>query len=370
MTIQTLFLYYLTLSTPFLLGFGPPRLTDRELAPTRRVTPAELRVIVEGQAPPEIAADALLVYDVDADRILYQRAMSESRPVASLTKLMTALLVWEEATLSDSVTILPEDLIGGATMGLRAGETLTVDELLWGLLVPSGNDAAMALARHVGGSVEAFVARMNERATELGLTASSFRNPHGLDAPEHLSSARDLLTLTQLNQAYPRFREMTATAVTTVAGYALESTNELLITYPGAVGVKTGTTDAAGQCLIAEIVRDGHPVLIEVLGSSDRYEDVRRLHAYYLSNYEWLSGDANRLAMLNRLRDDQGELWYLAAGGEGPNALVRRGEYPGLQAFRRIERPPAGPWAAGMTVGTLEWRLGDQLVGTQSLVLR
>ena len=138
----------------------------------RRLTPAELRNWSETLAPPEISAAALLVYDVDAEQILFERAMDEALPMASLTKLMTSLLVWEADDLNATVTIEAADLVGGASMGLIAGDRLTVEELLWGLLVPSGNDAAMALARHVGGSVDAFVARMNERAAELGLTAT------------------------------------------------------------------------------------------------------------------------------------------------------------------------------------------------------
>ena len=365
-------LLLLFLSAFFLVGFGPPRLTDREIAPLRRLTPAELRNWSETLAPPEISADALLVYDVDAEQILFERAMDEALPMASLTKLMTSLLVWEADDLNATVTIEAADLVGGASMGLIAGDRLTVEELLWGLLVPSGNDAAMALARHVGGSVEAFVARMNERAAELGLTATSFRNPHGFDAPGHVSSAADLLSLTLRNQTTPRFNEMVATAETTVAGYPVKNTNDLLITDADANGIKTGTTPAAGQCLIAEFDDgSGHRVIIEVLGSTDRYEDVRKLRLYYEQNYEWLSGNADRMPLLNRLYDDDGALWYLAAQGDAPSTLVRRGEYPALQGYRRITRPPTGtPWQAGMAVGTLEWRLGDQLVGTQMLTLR
>lgn len=367
---RRLLLGLLTICAAFLTGFGPPRLTDRELSPTRRLDSADLRALLEAQNEPDISAAALLVYDVDADGILYARAMDEARPVASLTKLMTALLVLEAGNLDAQVTIADDDLIGGAAMGLIAGDTLTVEELLWGLLVPSGNDAAMALARHTAGSADEFTAQMNARADELGLTASAFRNPHGLDESGHVSSAQDLLTLTRLAQEFPLFRTITATAATTVGGYKLENTNELLTTYAGTTGVKTGTTDLAGQCLIAEITRDGHPLIIEVLGSRNRYEDVRRLHAYYQANYVWLNGDFRALDLLNRLRDESGTLWYMTAEGDAPQSLVARGAYPGLQAYRRIERPAGSAWFAGMVVGVVEWRLGDQVVGRQRLILR
>lgn len=367
-------LLLLTLLIPaaFLLtGFGPPRLTDRDQAPTRRLSTGQLRVWALSQEPPDVSAPALLLHDVDAGRTLYARAPDEPRPMASLTKLMTALLVLESGDLDARVTIQPDDLVGGASMGLAAGETLTVEELLWGLLIPSGNDAAMALARHVGGSVDAFVDMMNARAAEMGLTATAFKNPHGFDAEGHASSPADLLALTQADLAYPLFREIVATAETTVAGHPLRNTNQLLGLYPGANGVKTGTTPLAGQCLVASIERGGHQVLAIVLGSGDRYEDVRRLYSHYQANYAWLDGDPRRLAVLNRLYDANGHLWYLAATGDPPAVLVPRWEYPTLQAYRRIQRPPAGTaWQPGLTVGVLEWRLGDQIVGSQPLVLR
>ena len=354
-----------------LTGFGPPRLTDSDHSPTRRLSPAQLQAWSEAQTAPNVDAPALLLYDVDADRILYTRAPDDARPMASLTKLMTSLLVLEANDLDAVVTIKAGDLLDGATMGLAVGEQLTVENLLWGLLVPSGNDAAMALARHTAGSVDAFVAQMNGRAAELGLTATHFENPHGFDADSHVSSPSDLLILTQANRAYPRFLEIVATAETTVAGHPLRNTNQFLGLYPGANGVKTGTTPAAGQCLVASIERDGHTAITLVMGSGDRYEDVRNLYDHYQNNYRWLNGDPRALSILNRLHDDDGQLWYLAASGEPPAALAPRWEYPAMQAYRHIQRPAIGiPWQAGMTVGQLEWRLGDQIVGSQSLMLR
>jgi len=367
------FLIFLLLIASGLLltGFGPPQLTDSDRSPTRRLTPAQLQAWAEAQQAPDISASALLLYDVDADRVLYTRAPDDARPMASLTKLMTALLVLEADDLDATVTIKAGDLVDGATMGLRMGEQLTVEALLWGLLIPSGNDAAMALARHTAGSVDAFVAQMNARAAELGLTASSFKNPHGFDANGHVSSPVDLLRLTQADRAYPLFLEIVSTAETTVAGHPLRSTNQFLGLYPGATGVKTGTTPAAGQCLIASIERNGHTAITLVLDSDDRYEDVRAIYDYYQANYAWLTGDPRALSVLNRLYDDNGQLWYLAATGDPPAALAPRWEYPALQAVRRIQRPADGiPWQPGMIVGQLEWRLGGKIVGSQPLVLR
>ena len=177
--------------------------------------------------------------------------------MASTTKIMTALLVLEQANLNDVVTVFPAALVGEASMGLVAGESLTVEDLLWGLLLRSGNDAAAALAEHVAGSQQAFVDLMNQRAAELGLTSTHFANPHGLDAPDHYSSAEDLWRLAELAMANPAFRTMVATQSHEAAGRQLFNINELLGLYPGADGIKTGTSDAAGQCLVGSASQDG-----------------------------------------------------------------------------------------------------------------
>jgi D-alanyl-D-alanine carboxypeptidase (penicillin-binding protein 5/6) len=255
-------------------------------------------------------------------------------------------------------------------MGLVAGERLTVEQLLWGLLIPSGNDAAMALARHSAGSVDAFVERMNQRSQALGLRQTHFANPHGLDATGHVSSAADLLALTRQLWGYPLFREIVQTAEITIAGHPLRSTNELLTTFSGANGVKTGTSDAAGQCLLASIERNDHLLWIIVLGSQDRYADTRALVAHAEANYSWATGNPNELSALNRVYGENGTVWYLRAVGAPPALLVHPWETSQLRAYRRLQLPPSElPWQPGMEVGMLEWLLDDKIVGRQSLVL-
>ena len=354
----------------FLCGFGPPRLTDRDIAPTVRLSIGQLQAIAYAQQQPELTAKAWLFYDVDADRILYEQNAEAALPPASLTKLMTALLVLERSDLATEVTVQAADLIDGASMGLVAGETLTVEQLLRGLLIPSGNDAAMALARHTWGTVERFVLRMNERAQELGLAQTRFANPHGFDARNHESSAADLLTLTRMLLAYPLFREIVAQPNAEVAGHLLRNTNRLLGSFDGADGVKTGTTPAAGQCLVASVMRNDHQILLVLLGSRDRYADARRLYAAYESAFAWEGGASSALSVLNRLYDPDGNLWFLRAEGEAPQLLQQRwGSLP-LQPYRRLRLPDEGVvWRAGMQVGTLEWRLGNRVIGSQLLIL-
>ncbi|MGB5049640.1 MAG: serine hydrolase, partial [Caldilineaceae bacterium] len=313
---------------------------------------------------------AVLVYDVDADRVLIQSAAETDRAPASLAKLMTALLILEKGGLDQRVVVEREDLVGEATMGLARGELLTVEELLWGLLIPSGNDAAMALARHHSGQVHLFVQRMNLRAQELGLTQTNFLNPHGFDEPGQITSAQDLLTLTRLLWGFPLFRQIVGTQSTTVAGHALVSTNQLLGTYPGANGVKTGTTTAAGQNLVAGIDRNGHQLFAVILGSQDRYFDARTLVAAADNSFAWANlGSGKRLTALDRVFDIDQKRWFIQAESETPALFLPIWERQQLSLYRRLQLPPAGLWSSGASAGVLEWRMGEKTVATQRLVL-
>lgn len=278
-------------------GFRPVGLSDGEPSPIT-VTPAAADRLV-GPPPPTLSARAaLLVDDLTGQPMLAIRA-GDRLPPASITKLMTALLVAESGRYFDSITIQGADLIGGSTMGLVNGESLAARDLLDGLLLPSGNDAAMALARHFGNRlpgpgrpVARFVAQMNQRAADLGLTDTTFRNPSGLDEPGQVSSANDLARLTRVVMRQPVLAQIVAQPSVQVQGarraYALRSTNQLLGHYAGTLGVKTGTTDAAGECLVALIERQGQRVIAVVLGSTDRYSDTMSLVDWGFDNFKWL----------------------------------------------------------------------------------
>jgi D-alanyl-D-alanine carboxypeptidase (penicillin-binding protein 5/6) len=352
-----------------LSGFGPPRLIDREVAPTQRLSVGELQAWAAQTQLPDVTARAYVVYDLANDKVLMQQDSATQLAPASLTKLMTALLVFEHGRLADEVTVEARDLVGDATMGLVQGEVVTVTDLLWGMLVASGNDAAMALARHIGGDMNGFVAQMNTRAGKLGLRQTHFANPHGLDAPGHVSSAADLLTITRLLWEDPLFRAMVGTASITRAGHELRSTNEWLTTFPGATGVKTGTTDAAGECLIASVEREGSTVLLVLLGSRARYQDAEKLYAAAAAGYRRHAPDPRALSILNRIYGEGG-VWFVDVTGEPPQVLVRQPGGPEVNGFRRVEVEPSHPLESGMRVGVLEWRLGDAVVGTQPLVVR
>lgn len=209
---------------------------------------------------------------------LWARSPDAPRAPASLTKIMTALLALEQGVDPRAwARISPRAARAtGSRLGLRAGESLRTGDLLAAALVSSANDACLALAEHLGGSAEAFVARMNARARALGLGATTFRNPCGHDAPGHRSSARDLLRLTRAALALPAFRELVGrerVRVETRGGRVLEAAtgNALLGRLAGARGVKSGFTPGAGKCLVALAERGGIEVLLVLLDAPDRW---------------------------------------------------------------------------------------------------
>lgn len=248
---------------------------------------AQIPIPLEGlpiPQPPSVTAHSWILYDETFDQVLGELDADEQRPMASTTKMMTAIVVLENSTLTDRVTISTNAAEAGESeIGLYAGESMTVDDLLYALLLQSANDAAVALAEHVGGSVASFVRMMNDKAAELGLENTHFANPHGLDAERHYSSARDLLSIARYGMANPEFAEIVKTTTykmpATPDGTAREArlSNELVRTYEGAFGVKTGYTDKAGLTLIAGAERDGRRIYAVVMDSDDHFADSAQL---------------------------------------------------------------------------------------------
>ena len=199
-------------------------------------------------APNDSAHSAVLV-DAATGRVLYEKNADACSLIASTTKIMTALIICEQCDLQDIVTV-PAEAVGveGSSLALTAGEKLTVEALLYGMMLRSGNDAAAALAIYSAGSIPAFAEKMNRRAAELGLRGTHFENPHGLDADTHYSTARDLARLACAALKNADLRRIVGTKTITVGGRALTNHNKLLWRYPGATGVKTGYTKKPGAC--------------------------------------------------------------------------------------------------------------------------
>ncbi|HXG42256.1 MAG TPA: D-alanyl-D-alanine carboxypeptidase family protein [Dehalococcoidia bacterium] len=235
-------------------------------------------------APPPVSGQAVAVVEEPCGALLYAVNEHEHLPPASLTKIVTALVAEERAPLSAMVTVNVDGgelnfTTGSSVMGLKPGMSLTLRDLLYGLLLPSGNDAALAIAAYVGGSVPAFVQMMNQEVQRLGLRDSQFRNPHGLDEPGHYSSAYDMAMLGRALLKRPELARIVSTRTYQPAwpGPVLWNNNLFLYSYEGAVGIKTGYTDEARQTIVAAAERGGRLLIVSVLRSEDVVGDASRL---------------------------------------------------------------------------------------------
>ncbi|MBI3779723.1 MAG: D-alanyl-D-alanine carboxypeptidase [candidate division NC10 bacterium] len=254
--------------------------------------------------PEELSAASALLMDGDTGAILFARNHRERRPPASTTKIMTALLILEEGRLDDKVVITERATgVGGTGLGLKRGQRIRLRDLLWAILLRSANDAALAAAEHVGGTEERFVARMNSKAISLGMEGTHFTNPHGLDHPEHYSTAYDLALLARQAQRNPTFARMVQTREVRleietgrngrgVKRRLLRTHNRLLGQFFGADGVKTGYTERAGRCLVASATRGEHQLIAVLLNDSYRWTEAAVLLEY---GFDLLGGRAPSL---------------------------------------------------------------------------
>ena len=242
-------------------------------------------------APPGVRAEAYLVQNAATGEVLASRHAGERVPIASITKLMTVLVVLERASLDDVVTVTKRAAdVGESTINLEPGERITVADLVRAALIQSANDAAVALAVHVGdGSVRRFVALMNAKARRLGLADTHFANPDGLDAPGHVSSARDVTRLARIAMRNPFVRATVRRSAASISGgRSLRTWNDLLAGFPSLIGVKTGHTDGAGWSEVAAARGPGVTIYATLLGGPSRArrnDDLSALLAWGLSRY-------------------------------------------------------------------------------------
>lgn len=246
---------------------------------------------------PTINSRAAIVYDRTSGSILFGKSENEQRKMASTTKIMTATIVIENANLDDVVTISAKSAgTGGSRLGLHTNDKISVRDLLYGLLLCSGNDAAVALAEYVGGDIAGFANLMNEKCSYLGLTSTHFVTPHGLDNDEHYTTAYELAIITDYALKNETFCNFVGTKnyTVTINGYpkTLSNTNELLGNLNGVYGVKTGFTNGANRCLVTAVKRDNMDLICIVLGADtkkDRTKDSIALIEYAFKNFEMVN---------------------------------------------------------------------------------
>ncbi len=309
-------------------------------------------------AKPEISAANAILIEAKSGQILYNKAAFQVTPPASTTKILTALLALELAEPDEIVTVSKTAAATGeATIHLREGEKLTVGQLVKGALIRSGNDAAVAVAEHVAGNVEFFSLLMNQKARLLGAQNSNFVNPNGLPDERHRSTAFDLAVITSYALTNRMFAHVVEQKHETIPWYGgghryLKNTNRLLWKYSGANGVKTGTTRAAGNCLVASASRGGMQLIAVVLKSGDRYGDSIRLLDYGFQNYfvEHIPGNT----VWGEIYITNGKQQWVAVKTARPLTLAYPRSHKQL-VERRVEltRTIAAPVTAGSRVGTV-----------------
>ena len=254
-----------------------------------------------------VSAQSAILVDAQTGRVLYEKNADSRGLIASTTKIMTALVICEQCNVLDRVRI-PNEAVGieGSSMYLKEGEILTVQELLYGLMLRSGNDAAVALAIYCGGTVEGFSELMNDKARRLGLYNTHFENPNGLDSPGHYSTARDLAKLAAYAMENPIFRKTVSTKNIRIVDRSLQNHNKLLWSLDGADGVKTGFTKAAGRILVSSAVRSGRRLVAVTMNAPNDWNDHTQLIDHGFSEY--------RVVQLLQKGEELGELEVV--GGE------------------------------------------------------
>lgn len=335
-----------------------------------------INVFAESEGAPNLGIDAraAILIEADSGEVLYEMMPDEQVPIASVTKIMTMLLIMEAVdngtlTLDDTVTVSENAMsYGGSTMFLEAGEKLSVNDMLKGIAVASANDGCVAMAEHLAGSESAFVDMMNKKAQELGMKNTHFVNTNGLDADNHYSSARDVSIMSRELLKHKTIFNYTSIWTDTLRGgkFQLANTNKLIHSYDGANGLKTGSTSKALCCLSASAKRDDMQLIAVILGaptSAKRFDGARALLDYGFANYsvntQVTAGDNMGSVPVAKGETDRVE----AIASDGCSVLVKKGEEEGIEKEIVLDENVTAPVRAGDKIGTVRVTRGGETIG-------
>lgn len=333
-------------------------------------------VRVQALSDDELKAPSAVLMDPVTRKVLYQKNPDEKRPIASVTKVMTLLLVMEaiddgKISLTDSVTASQHAAsMGGSDIWLEAGETMSVDDLIKATVIMSANDAAVALAEHVAGSEDEFVSRMNQRAKELGMTNTVFKNCNGLDEEGHLSTAKDVALMSSELVKHEKIFDYTLTWMDYLRNgkTQLVNTNKLIRSYQGITGLKTGTTSQAGSCIAATAKRKDLSLVSVVLGcetTADRFASASKLLDYGFANW---TTTAPEIPALEPVPVTGGLASSVELKAELPSTLiVPKGMEKNLKTTFQLPESLQAPVQEGQLVGTVQFSLenGEKLTSCQ-----
>lgn len=321
----------------------------------------------------EVNAPSALLMEAQTGKVLYEKNSHEKRPCASITKVMTLLLVMEaldsgKIKLTDSVTASEHAAsMGGSDIWLKPGESMSVDDMLKATVIASANDAAVALAEYVAGSEDEFIQQMNEKAKELGMKDTTFKNCNGLDEDGHLTSAYDVAVMSRELVKHKKIFDYTKTWMDYLRDgkTQLVNTNKLLKSYSGITGLKTGTTGKAGSCITATAERDGVQLIAVVLGSTttkDRFSSASTLLDYGFANWAVttpaLPQEALRPVPVVKGMESEVQTTAEANG----SILVAKGKVKDIQYKVTFTEPVTAPVKKGQVVGKITYSLGTDVV--------
>ena len=345
------------------------------------ILPKENMAVEEDTEEIDITSRIALIYDRASGKILYEKNGNKQTPMASTTKIMTAIVVLENANLKDEVTIDSKAAsVGGSRLGLKKNDKITVNDLLYGLMLRSGNDAAVALATHVGGSVEGFAELMNKKAEELGLVNSHFVVPHGLDNDGHYTTAFELAKMADYALKIDKFKEIVGCKIATIYinGYAktINNTNKLLGSVSGVYGVKTGFTNGAGRCLVTACKRDDLDIITVIIGADTneiRSNDTIKLIQYAYTKFEvvdikqiveekfeeWKNINQGRI-YVNKGTEQRTELYLEELPYE--KIAVKKEEIDKINISATVIYYFEAPVAKNSIIGNLKVMIGDEVI--------
>ena len=338
-------------------------------------------VLADENAAVNVTAPAAILIEAGTGQVLYEKNSHDRRPPASVTKIMTMLLVIEaidEGTLSlDDMVRCSEFAasMGGSQVYLEPNEEMSVRDMLKSVAVASGNDAALALAEHVAGSAEGFVDLMNQRAAALGMKDTHFVNCNGLDNPEHLTTAYDIALMSRELVRHPLIFEFTGIWMDSLrdGAFGLVNTNKLIRFYEGANGLKTGSTSVAKFCLSASAVRNGMNLIAVIMGadsSKDRFGDASRLLDYGFANYA-IAGSLLTPEDLTPLPVKKGKTERVEIGvSDDFKVLVSKKKLNSIEKKITLPEAVEAPIAAGDTVGSVEFMIDGQPIGGTDLIAK
>ena len=325
----------------------------------------------------EISSPSAIVICSESGRVLYDKNSNEQRKMASLTKIMTAILLVENCKMDEEITIDKKACyIGGSEAGIKPNEIMTAENLLYAMLLPSGNDAALAIAYHIGGNIENFATMMNRKAQMLGLEDTQFKNPHGLDTDGHYTSAHSLALLTRYALSYDKIKEVVATNEKVVNfgsfNKTLRNTNSLLRTYSKADGVKTGFTNGANRCLVASASQDDLKLIAVVLGSETsqaRFNDAVTILEDTFSKYK-LYDISNFLNIYVNIPVIKGNIKnYVKTYTDTKKVALTNEEYSKIYVSQNFIDKIEAPLSKGKYIGTYTVSLGDETLYTKDIYL-